>query len=235
MVQKISSLFILISFIFLGCENNDEIRFFGNFEADEFIVPSSGAGKLIQLKVAEGEYCKKGDTLAIIDTTILSLERSKMRTSLKALQEMGMFSQMEPLRIELMIIQEKIRMSYIISPMNSKILKINFREGEYLFEGSPLMSIVDDSHIFFVAWVPGSHLSEISAGDSVMILSDLPKGKMDEHKARVKSVSERPQFVPSMVQTKENRTEQHYCVKVEMINDGSLKGGMPGELIPKSR
>ena len=51
------------------------------------------------------------------------------------------------------------------------------------------------------------------------------------YKGRVLNISERPQFIPSMVQTRGNRTDQHYKVKVEVSNNGTLKSGMPGELV----
>ncbi|MDD2491880.1 MAG: HlyD family efflux transporter periplasmic adaptor subunit [Bacteroidales bacterium] len=225
-------MFIVFQLIFNGCVKQEDVVFYGNFEADEIILPSTGAGRLVELYANEGDLCYENDLLAVVDTTILSLERSKVKSSLKALQEMGMFSQLEPLRYDLRIIEEKLKMCYIKSPKYAKILKINFKKGEYLFEGTPFISIVDENKIFFTAWVPGSHLSLFSVGDSVCVLSDLPNKQLSKHKGKIISVSERPQFVPSMVQTRENRVEHHYRVKVELPNNGSLKGGMPGEMIP---
>ena len=83
-----------------------------------------------------------------------------------------------------------------------------------------------------MAWVPGSDLFSITPGDSVLVFCDRPKGNMEHYGGVVVHVSERPQFLPSMVQTRESRVGQHYKVTVSLENDGSVKPGMPGELVP---
>ncbi len=217
--------------LLFGCNKKNGAGFYGNFEADEFVIPSLANGRLISLLVKEGDTCSKDQLLAIADTTILSLERTKVKSSIRALQEMGMFSQMEPLMYELRIIEERIKLCYVKSPQRGKILKINLREGEYMLEGTPLIVLTDFNRIFFTAWVPGESLYSISSGDTVEILSDLEGGKLASNKGVVINISERPQFIPSMVQTRSGRTRQHYRVRAELKNDGSLKGGMPGELV----
>lgn len=216
----------------IGCTHSESSNFYGNFEADETILPATATGKLLKIFVNEGDICEAEELLAIVDTTILTLEKAKVKSSIKALQEMGMFSQMVPLNYELRILEERIKMSYIKAPRRAKILKINYRINEYLFEGNPLMIIADIDRIYFTAWLPGESLYSLSAGDTVTVLSDRENGELTKYLGKVLSVSERPQFVPSMVQTRSNRTEQHYRVKIELKNDGTLKGGMPGELIP---
>jgi len=228
---------IILSFglsllLILGCEGKNGSGFYGNFEADEFILSSYANGRLISLLVNEGDTCSKDQLLAVADTTILSLERAKLKSSIKALQEIGMFSQMEPLVYELRIVEERIKLCYVKSPRRAKIHRINPREGEYLLEGAPLMLLSDLNRIYFTAYVPGESLHSISSGDPVEVLSDLEGGRLASHKGVVLNISERPQFIPSMVQTRSNRVKQHYRIRVELVNDGSLKGGMPGELIP---
>ena len=231
MINKFSLIMLVVTLLFAGCKNEGDKNFYGNFQSDEMVLPSTGTGKLQKLIAEEGVICNEGDLLAVIDTTILSLERSKVKSSLKALQEMGMFSQMEPLQYELRILEERIRLCYIKAPVRARVIKINFRQGEYLFEGSPILSVADVNRIYFVAWVPGSDISSVSAGDSVRIQYYMNDDSAIIYKGRVLNISERPQFIPSMVQTRGNRTDQHYKVKVEVSNNGTLKSGMPGELV----
>ena len=225
MINKFSLIMLVVTLLFAGCKNEGDKNFYGNFQSDEMVLPSTGTGKLQKLIAEEGVICNEGDLLAVIDTTILSLERSKVKSSLKALQEM------EPLQYELRILEERIRLCYIKAPVRARVIKINFRQGEYLFEGSPLLSVADVNRIYFVAWVPGSDISSVSAGDSVRIQYYMNDDSAIIYKGRVLNISERPQFIPSMVQTRGNRTDQHYKVKVEVSNNGTLKSGMPGELV----
>jgi HlyD family secretion protein len=142
----------------------------------------------------------------------------------------SLLSQIEARRVELEMTEERIDRSVMYAPFDSRVLQVNFREGEYLSTGMPVMKLSKSTEILFVAWVPGPDLYSVSAGDSVKILYD--RGEtLASVGGMISRISEVPMFLPSMVQTRGSRAEQHYKVEAVVINEGDLKPGMPGEMI----
>lgn len=80
-------LLIAFSAALLACKRgNDKSDAYGNFEADETIVSSEIAGKLIQFEGEEGRQVKAGDVLAVIDSSTLSLQILQLAAQKKATQ-----------------------------------------------------------------------------------------------------------------------------------------------------
>ncbi|NCB19702.1 MAG: HlyD family efflux transporter periplasmic adaptor subunit [Bacteroidia bacterium] len=296
---SLRSFFIFTSTFLLcsACNRVDGVRYYGNFEAQELLLPAGGTGKVIAMFVNEGDVCDSGLVVAIVDTTLLALERERVTSAIEALRaslpdvsaqlavliekkialegelsrienlirsgsanetmanpvrdkislvhkeyeaaksglarnERAILSQIGAMESELEMIGERIGRCYLRTPFRADVLEINVKEGEYVAEGTPVISLAKSGTINFMAWVPGSDLFSITPGDSVLVFCDRPKGNMEHYGGVVVHVSERPQFLPSMVQTRESRVGQHYKVTVSLENDGSVKPGMPGELVP---
>jgi HlyD family secretion protein len=66
------------SLLFFSCSRQDLSDAYGNFEAIEVIVSSESNGKILRLKVSEGQDILAGDTLGLIDTTDLFLKREQL-------------------------------------------------------------------------------------------------------------------------------------------------------------
>ena len=57
----------------------------GNFEADEIIISAEATGKILQLKIEEGQQIKAGQSIGYIDTTQLYLKKKQLKYSVQAL------------------------------------------------------------------------------------------------------------------------------------------------------
>ena len=67
----------------LGCKKEEKRSdAYGNFEAVETIVSAEANGKLLFLNVAEGEPQKAGELVAMVDTTLLHLQKQQLLASL---------------------------------------------------------------------------------------------------------------------------------------------------------
>ena len=62
---------------------------------------------------------------------------------------------------------------------------------------------------------------------------DNKNGKPIKLDGQVSWISPKAEFTPKMIQTKEERVNLVYAVKVSFKNDGSAKIGMPGDVIFK--
>lgn len=63
------------------------------------------------------------------------------------------------------------------------------------------------------------------------MLVDAPGNKRREYAGRVQWISAKSEFTPKVVQTREDRVNLVYAMKIAVPNDGSLKIGMPADVL----
>ena len=128
-------------------------------------------------------------------------------------------------------LNEQISRSYVKSPLTGTIIEKYSEPGEITAAGKPLVKIADLSLIRLKVYVSGAQLGSIKIGQNVK------SGLMMERKVTLHSaglvsyISEKAEFTPKIIQTKEERVTLVYAVKIDVRNDGSMKSGMPGEVI----
>lgn len=85
--MKATTVIILTAIILSGCKNrNDEADAYGNFEATEITVSSETNGRIMKFEPVEGSVIDEGTGLALIDTTILSLQRDEIDAAIKGIR-----------------------------------------------------------------------------------------------------------------------------------------------------
>lgn len=80
------------------------------------------------------------------------------------------------------------------------------------------------------AYISGAQLSSVKTGAGVTVQFDAEMG-IDATSGIISWVSSRAEFTPKIIQTREERVNLVYAIKVLVPNDGTLKIGMPGEVI----
>lgn len=101
-------LLLLLVVIASACRNGDEKSdAYGNFEADETIISSEIAGKLVLFNGEEGREVKQGDVLAVIDSMTLSLQVQQLKAQVKAVEtkKINLRSQIDVLQQQLKNVQ----------------------------------------------------------------------------------------------------------------------------------
>ena len=131
---------------------------------------------------------------------------------------------------QIAIVEEHIRKCHIRTPVKGTVLVKSAEAGEVVSAGKPLFRIADLQDIYLRVYVSGDQLPNIKLGQDVKVLVDKDAKQNRELKGSVTWVSAKAEFTPKIVQTKEERTNLVYAVKVKVANDGSLKIGMPGEV-----
>ena len=135
--------------------------------------------------------------------------------------------------IQIKSIQDKINRCYISSPIKATILESYHKEGEIVPMGSPLFKIANMKNLTLSAYVSGSQLSEFQLGQIVKVMIDKSENEVKELSGKITHVSSQAEFTPKIVQTREQRTSLVYKIKVSVKNEGSLKIGMPAEVVWK--
>ena len=79
-------------------------------------------------------------------------------------------------------------------------------------------------------YVSGDQLPKVKIGQKCQVLIDKNNKENTKYEGMIEWVSDNAEFTPKIIQTKEERVNLVYAVKVKVKNDGTLKIGMPGEV-----
>lgn len=123
-----------------------------------------------------------------------------------------------------------LKRSHVASPIKGTVLETYAEEGESVIQGKPLFKIADLDTMELKAYFSASQLTEMKLGDIVTVLTDDENGNIREYKGQIKWIAADAEFTPKIIQTREERINLVYAVKIYVANDGYLRINMPGEV-----
>ena len=145
--------------------------------------------------------------------------------SLKALR-----SKDEQVRLQIELADSQLRDATVLSPLRGTVLQTYIDRGEIARPGGAVASLADLSRMWIKIYIKERELGKIRLNDEAAL-----KISSDPHRefhGRITWISQKAEFTPKMVQTKDARSDLVYAVKIEVANpDGVLKIGMPGDVI----
>jgi len=127
-------------------------------------------------------------------------------------------------------IRESIKNGVIVNPVKGTVLTKFAENHEVTTFGKPLYKIADLREMQLRVYVSGAQLPHIRLGDKVEVRFDRDEKTNSKTDGVVSWISQTAEFTPKTIQTKEERVNLVYAVKVRVQNDGTLKIGMPGEI-----
>lgn len=145
-------------------------------------------------------------------------------------QNSGISGETEALEMQISQIEDQIRRSVIINPIDGMVLEKYIEYSEIASPGKVLYKIADLSQLTLRAYVTGSQLPQIAIGQKVTVFIDKDKKENQPLEGTISWISSQAEFTPKIIQTKEERVNQVYAIKVIVKNDGRIKIGMPGEV-----
>ncbi|OIP04688.1 MAG: HlyD family secretion protein [Bacteroidetes bacterium CG2_30_32_10] len=159
-------------------------------------------------------------SLDLIDKQIMSIQT----------QNSSVFNETEGITKQIEQIEQSIKKSYIINPLAGTVLTKFAEPNEITTFGKALYKIADLSEMTLRIYVSESQLSSIKIGQKVQVLIDKNAKELAKMEGIITWISQNAEFTPKIIQTKEERVNLVYAVKVRVKNEGSLKIGMPGEV-----
>lgn len=143
----------------------------------------------------------------------------------------ALLGQIAPLKSQILQIEDQIQRAAIYNPIDGRVLLKLSEVDELASPLKALYKIANTSEMYLRAYVSGEQLPYISLGQKVRVEIDLDKDQNQSLEGEVSWISENAEFTPKTIQTKEERVNLVYAVKVRVENsEGKLKIGMPGEL-----
>lgn len=132
---------------------------------------------------------------------------------------------------KIVTVNEQIRRSTVKSPIKGTIIEKYSEAGEITAAGKPLVKIADLSLMKLKVYVSGAQLGSVKTGQECTVRIDKGEKDFSSYTGIISYISGKAEFTPKIIQTKEERVTLVYAVNIDVINDGFLKAGMPGEAI----
>lgn len=142
----------------------------------------------------------------------------------------GLSNESVPLRIQKEQLDDQISKCIIVNPIKGTILSQYAKVNEMATTGKPLYKIADLSNIILRVYISGDQLSKVKLNQKVKVYTDAGDGKFKETEGIITWISDKSEFTPKTIQTKNERANLVYAIKVKVVNDGSYKIGMYGEI-----
>ena len=321
-MKKILILSIL-TISFISCKKTEDYDASGTFEADELMVTAEATGKILELKLEEGQQLAENQQIGMIDGKGVELQKEQVLASINALDEKtnsanpqiqvlqsqintqkanisvlqeqlstairernrvsnlvksdaatkkqlddansqvavvqkqiavantqlqtlnqqisstkeqisiqnrAVLSEKNPNQKKVLQIDDQLKHNIITSPIKGTVLTKYMYKGEFATVGKPIFKIANLDEMILRAYFTGDQLTKIKIGQNVKILVDAEDGKTKELNGTVDWISQKSEFTPKTIQTKDERANLVYASKIRVKNDGFLKIGMYGEV-----
>ena len=277
--------------VLAGCSHQKNVsEAYGNFETVTLLVSAQGRGQLEWFHVEEGKNLSGNDTVGLIDTTALALQKKTLLARMSVIRAKGsglaakkevikrqlmnarveqkriqglfeghaatqqqldnvngkvdvlkyqireldvqrqsVLREMDVIRSQIAAVEDRIDKCFILSPADGVVLEKYAEAGELVQPGKTLFKMGDMTYMYLRVYVDETLLPEIRTDGEAEILIDRPGGLMDTLSGTVSWISDEAEFTPKIIQTRKERVNLVYAVKIRVKNDGSLKIGMPGE------
>ncbi|MDR3008058.1 MAG: HlyD family efflux transporter periplasmic adaptor subunit [Sphingobacterium sp.] len=175
------------------------------------------------------------DINAAIDQLRKQIEVTRQQLALNTYntntQNRSILSEKNPLEKSAAQIQEQINKGFVINPISGTVLVNYALQGELQVVGKPLYKIANIDKLYLRAYITGNQLPEIKLGGQVILRVDNGKDNYKEYPGTITWISDKSEFSPKTIQTKDERANLVYAIKVRVKNDGYLKIGMYGEVL----
>lgn len=148
-----------------------------------------------------------------------------------ATQNRSILSERAPIERSAAVIQNQIEKGQIMNPLAGTVLTKYAMAGEMATPGRPLYKIANIDTLNLKAYVTGQQLPQLKIGQTVTARIDDGKGGYKNYPGVISWISDKAEFTPKTIQTKKERENLVYAIKVRVNNDGFLKIGMYGEVL----
>ncbi len=135
-------------------------------------------------------------------------------------------------RQQLKLAQTRLAYAQIISPIDGFVLSKNIEAGEYVAQGTPVVTIGDLNRVWLKAYIPETELGRVKLGQKVAVTTDTYPNKT--YDGVIGFIASEAEFTPQNIQTAEERVKLVYRIKVMVENAAhELKPGMPADAVIK--
>lgn len=138
--------------------------------------------------------------------------------------------QADALEAQIEQIRDRIRKCVITSPVAGTVLAKYSEAGEFAALGRALFKVADIDNIRLRAYITAEQLTALKLGQQVRVFADQGSSGRKEYAGTLIWISGKAEFTPKTIQTRDERANLVYAVKIAVENDGLIKLGMYGDI-----
>ncbi len=202
-----------------------------NMDAQAAIFKDQKESLMVELNRAQKLYESGAATTQQLDDLNGKLNVLNSQIKSISVQKQSILSEAAVLDQNMLLVRDKLDRCFIKNRMNGIVLEKYAEPFEIAVTAKPIYKIANLNTLELRVYVSGSILPDIKLGDQVKVFVDKDTKTNRELTGTVSWISSEAEFTPKIIQTKEERVKLVYAVKVRVKNDGSLKIGMPGEVV----
>ena len=158
--------------------------------------------------------------IAVLEGQIAAAEQNYRQTNESVKCEI------ETIDVQIAQMEDKLQKCRITAPLSGTVLEKYVEEGEMVTAGRQLFKMADMENIYVRAYFTSAQLAHLHLGDRVAVIPDDGTEKPSEYEGVVTWISDEAEFTPKNIQTRDERADLVYAVKIAVRNDGRLRLGM---------
>lgn len=191
--------------------------------------------QLLNLKKEKDRFAKIYEEGAVNQKTIDDLDASYRITERQKeaahSQFEGIHQEVEVLRIQQSQLRNNLDKCYIKSPADGVVIRKFIEAGELANVGKALFKMADLERMILRVYINGNQLTGVYIGQDAEVRVDDGNGNIETLKGTISWISPEAEFTPKTIQTRDERVNLVYAVKVAVKSDGKIKIGQPGEVV----
>ncbi len=166
-----------------------------------------------------------------INAQVLVLEKQldALKTTLVN-NNQGITDDIRSIQLQIEQVQDQLNKCKIVSPIDGTVLLKYVEPSELAVPGKALFKIADTENLILRAYITADQLSQVKIGQDVTVSADFGLKQMREYKGKIAWVSSQSEFTPKTIETRDERANLVYAIKINVKNDGFLKIGMYGNV-----
>jgi HlyD family secretion protein len=192
----------------------------------------------VQLEIAERAWTRTQRLLAGGAATAVQRDQTErdvrvLRTQIGAVRatQERLHAEARTVDVRSAAARDRLRRTTVVNPVAGTVLTTHVRAGETVAQGQPLYRLANLDTLTLRVYVTGTQLPAVRLGATVAVRVDSTTGLASARTGLVSWVSPRAEFTPTPVQTRDERADLVYAVKIRVANpDGALKVGMPADV-----
>lgn len=180
-----------------------------------------------QLKVTQAEAAYQ---IALTQVGVAKAYVEILKAGPRAEQVVVAEAQVKQAEASLAALQVQRDKHTLVAPLAGWTVERMVHEGELAVPGRPLLTLADLTDLTLTVYVPEPAIGQVSLGQKVKVFVDTFPA--EPFIGQVTYISDEAQFTPKNVQTREERANTVFAVKIKLENDDQrLKPGMPADAI----